>query len=150
MKLKACEDIEKATSMFLGILQQAARAANPKRNPSSPVSNLPSDIKVLVATKRRARSMWQKTYAPDTDVYLITQATNKRPPTQGTRFGPHHSTYDTRNATRKNTNSPALINGIDKLEYLPVLLKHAKIVMIQKSGNTTMMLHRIDQSDFYP
>ena len=60
MKLKTCEDIEKVTSIFIGILQHAAKAATPKRNPSSPVSNLPSDIKRLVATKRRAISTWQK------------------------------------------------------------------------------------------
>jgi hypothetical protein len=58
MKLKTCEDIEIATIKFIGILQQAARAATPKRHPLSPASNLPSEIKCLVAIKRRARSKW--------------------------------------------------------------------------------------------
>jgi hypothetical protein len=65
MKLKTCEDTEIATATFIGILQHAAQAATPKQNPFSPVSNLPSDIKCLVATKHRARSKWQKTHAPD-------------------------------------------------------------------------------------
>ena len=76
MKLKTCEDIEIATSTFIGILQHAKKAATPKRNPSSSVSNLPSDIKRLVATKRRARSKWQKTHAPD-DRRLFDNASNK-------------------------------------------------------------------------
>jgi len=76
MKLKTREDIGKATSMFIGILQHAAKAATPKRNPSSPVSNLPSDIERLEATIRRARSTWQKPMLQMTDVYLIMQVTN--------------------------------------------------------------------------
>jgi len=60
MKLKTNEDIETATTKFIGILQQTAQVATPKRHPLSPASNLPSDIKPLVAIKRRARSMWQK------------------------------------------------------------------------------------------
>jgi len=76
MKLKTCQDIEKATSMFIGILQHTAKADTPKQNPSSPVSNLPSDIKRLVATKRRARSTWQKTHAPE-DRRLFNNTSNK-------------------------------------------------------------------------
>jgi len=47
MKLKTCEDIEIATTNFIGILQQAAQAATPTRHPLSPASNLPSEIKRL-------------------------------------------------------------------------------------------------------
>jgi hypothetical protein len=76
MKLKTCEDIEIATTKFIGILQQAAQAATPKRHPLSPASNLPSEIKSLVAIKRRARSKWQTTHAPD-DRRLFNNASNK-------------------------------------------------------------------------
>ena len=54
MKLKTCKDIEIATANFIGILQQAAQAATPKRHPLSPARNLPSEIKRLIAIKRRA------------------------------------------------------------------------------------------------
>ena len=78
MKIKTCEDIEIATTNFIGILQQAAQAATPTRHPLSPTSNLPYEIKRLVAphVKRRARSKWQTTLLQTTDVYSITQATN--------------------------------------------------------------------------
>jgi hypothetical protein len=76
MKLKTSEDIEIATTKFIGILQQAAQAATPKRHPLRPASNLPSEIKRLVAIKRRARSKWQKIMPQTTDVYSIMQATN--------------------------------------------------------------------------
>jgi len=76
MKLKTCEDIEIATSNFIGILRQAALAATPTRHPLQPVSNLPSEIKRLVAIKRQARSKWQTTHAPD-DRRLYNNASNK-------------------------------------------------------------------------
>jgi len=76
MKLKTSEDIEIATFKFVGILQDAAQVATPKRNSFSPVNNLPSDIKSLVAKKCRARSKWQKTMLQKTDAYLIMQGTN--------------------------------------------------------------------------
>jgi hypothetical protein len=62
MQLKTYEDIETATAQFIGVLQQAAQAATLKRHALRPASNLPLDIKRLVAIKRRARSRWQKTH----------------------------------------------------------------------------------------
>ena len=76
MKLKTSEDIEVATTNFIAILQQAAKAATPPRRPSNPTSHLPSEIKRLVAIKRKARSKWQKTHAPD-DRRLFNNASNK-------------------------------------------------------------------------
>jgi hypothetical protein len=76
MKLKTCEDIETATTKFIGILQQTAQVATPKRNPSSAASNSTSDVKCLVAVKRRARSKWQKTHAPENRC-LFNNASNK-------------------------------------------------------------------------
>jgi hypothetical protein len=76
MKLKTCEDIEIATTNFIGILQQAAHAATPKRYPLSPARNLPSEIKRLIAIKHSARSKWQTTHAPD-DRRLFNKARKK-------------------------------------------------------------------------
>jgi hypothetical protein len=76
MQLKTCEDIETATAQFIGVLQQAAQAATPKRHPLHPASNLPLDIKSLVAIKRRARSRWRKTHALG-DRRLFNSASNK-------------------------------------------------------------------------
>jgi hypothetical protein len=72
MKLKTSED----TTKFMGILQQAAQAATPKRHPLSPASNLPSEIKDLIAIKRRARKKKKKTQAPD-DRHLFNNGSNK-------------------------------------------------------------------------
>jgi hypothetical protein len=80
MKLKSRQDIETAATNFIGILQQAAQAATPKRHPLSPADNLPSEIKRLVAIKRRARSNCKQPTLQKIDFYLMTQATNLRPP----------------------------------------------------------------------
>ena len=76
MKLKTYEDIEIATTNFIGFLQQAAQAATPKRHPLSPARNLPYQIKRSIAIKRRARSKWQTTHAPE-DQRLFNNASNK-------------------------------------------------------------------------
>jgi len=76
VKFKTCEDIETITTTFIGIKQQAAQVATPKRNPLSLGGNLPSDIKCLVAIKRRAKSKGKKPTLQITNVYLIMQATN--------------------------------------------------------------------------
>ena len=65
VKLKTCEDVETATAEFIRNLQHAAKVATPKRIPLSPARNLPSNIKKLVAIKRRTRSKWQKTHSPE-------------------------------------------------------------------------------------
>jgi hypothetical protein len=76
MKLIRCEDVEIATNNFISVLQQAAQEATPTRNPLRPTNNIPSEIKRLVAVKRKARSTWQKTH---TSEYrrLFNQASNK-------------------------------------------------------------------------
>jgi hypothetical protein len=76
MKLKTREDIEAATEAFINTLQQAAKAATPTSLTSTPDRHLPSEIKSLVAIKRRARSQWQKTHAPN-DRRLSNNASNK-------------------------------------------------------------------------
>ena len=71
-KLKTYEDVETATKNFISVLQQAT----PTRNPLRPTNNIPSEIKKLVAVKRKARSTWQKTHTPE-DRRLFNQASNK-------------------------------------------------------------------------
>jgi len=57
IQLKNCDDVETATNNFIRILQQAAQEATPTRNPLRPNNNTPSEIKRLVAVKRKARSL---------------------------------------------------------------------------------------------
>ena len=56
IKLKECEDVELATDNFISVLQHAAQEATPTRKPQPPTNNIPSEIKRLVAAKRKARS----------------------------------------------------------------------------------------------
>jgi len=76
MTLKTREDIDTATTTFIGILQQTAKAATPKINLFNPASNSPSNIKSLVAIKGRVRAKWQKSYTPE-DRRLFNNANNK-------------------------------------------------------------------------
>jgi len=41
MKLKTCEDIEKATSMFIGIIQHAAKQLLPNETPPVQLATYP-------------------------------------------------------------------------------------------------------------
>ena len=76
-KLKTSEDIEIATDKFSGTLQQAAQLATPIITPLRTTTNLPLDIKRMVATKRRARAKWQKrTTLQTTDASTIMLATH--------------------------------------------------------------------------
>jgi len=65
IKLKEREDVELGTNSFVSVLQHAAQEATPTRNPQRPTKNIPSEIKRLVAAKRKARSTWQRTHTPD-------------------------------------------------------------------------------------
>jgi len=76
VKLKERADVELATDNFIGILQHAAKEATPTRKPHRPINNLPSEVKKLVAAKRKARSTWQKTHTPNSR-RLYNQASNK-------------------------------------------------------------------------
>jgi hypothetical protein len=77
VKLKEREDVELATDNFIGVLQHATKEATPARNPQRPSNNIPSEIKRLVAAKRKARSTWQRTHTHQTtDEYLTKQAIN--------------------------------------------------------------------------
>jgi len=63
-KLKTTEDLELATARFTRALQHAADLATPKRPPPKPDTGFPSEIKRLVALKRKAKATWQRTHAP--------------------------------------------------------------------------------------
>jgi hypothetical protein len=60
MQLKNREDVETATNNFISVLQQAAQEATPTQNPLRTTTNIPSEIKRLVAVKRKARSTWPR------------------------------------------------------------------------------------------
>jgi hypothetical protein len=65
MKLKEHEDIELETNNLLSLLQHAAKEATQNSDPQRTISNISYLIKKLVAEKRRARSIWQRTHTPD-------------------------------------------------------------------------------------
>jgi hypothetical protein len=62
INLKEREDIELETNNLLNLLQHAAKEAIPNIDPQRPTNNIPSEIKKLVAEKRKARSIWQRTH----------------------------------------------------------------------------------------
>ena len=76
LKLKTKEDIEVAITAFTGILQHAAQIATPAQKRLAVSHNLPSEVKRLLAAKRRARIKWHKTHAPD-DRRLFNNASNR-------------------------------------------------------------------------
>jgi len=76
VKLKEQEDVQIAIDNFTCILQHAAKVATPCRNPQRPTNTIPSNIKKLVAVKRKARSNWQKTHTPESR-HIYNQASNK-------------------------------------------------------------------------
>jgi len=64
-KPKEHKDITLETNHLLNSLQHATKEATPNSDPQRTTNNIPYEIKKLVAEKRRARSIWQRTYAPD-------------------------------------------------------------------------------------
>jgi hypothetical protein len=65
IKLKEYEDIELETNNLLNLLRHAAKEATPNSDFQRTTNNIPYDIKRLVAEKRRASSIWQRTHTPD-------------------------------------------------------------------------------------
>jgi hypothetical protein len=65
IKLKEHEDTELETNNLPSLLQHAAKKGSPHSDPQRTTNNIPYEIKRLVAEKRRARSIWQRTHTPD-------------------------------------------------------------------------------------
>jgi len=65
IKLKEHVDIELETNNILSLLQQVDKEANPNSDPQRTTNNVAYEIKRLVAEKRTARSIWQRTHTPD-------------------------------------------------------------------------------------
>jgi hypothetical protein len=59
MKLKEQENLELQTNSVLSILQHAAKEATPNSNLQRTTTNIPYEIKKLIAAKRKVRSIWQ-------------------------------------------------------------------------------------------
>jgi hypothetical protein len=76
IKLKEHEDTELETNNLLSLLQHAAKEATPDSSPQRTTNNLPYEIKRLVAEKRTARSIWQRTRTPDSR-RIYNQTSNK-------------------------------------------------------------------------
>jgi hypothetical protein len=64
ISLKSPDDINIALTTYIGILQEAAQQATPTPKPQTRSIKIPSEIKELIAEKRRARKVWQQSHAP--------------------------------------------------------------------------------------
>jgi hypothetical protein len=60
--LKEHEDIEPETNNLLNLLQHSAKEATPNSDPQRTTNNILYEIKRLMAEKRRARPIWQRTH----------------------------------------------------------------------------------------
>jgi hypothetical protein len=67
IKFKEHKDIELETNNLLSLLQHAAKEATPNNDPQRTTNNIPYEIKRLVAEKRRARTIWQRTHTHTPD-----------------------------------------------------------------------------------
>jgi hypothetical protein len=76
MKFKEQEDVELQTNSLLSILQHAAKEATQNSNPQRTTTNIPYEIKSLIAGKRNGRSTWQRTHTPDSRI-IFNQNSNK-------------------------------------------------------------------------
>jgi len=63
--LKEHEYIKLETNNLLNLLQHAAKEATPNSDPQTQTNNISCEITKLVAEKRRARSIWERTHTPD-------------------------------------------------------------------------------------
>jgi hypothetical protein len=76
IKLKEHDDIELETNNLLNLLQRAAKEVIPNSDPQRTTNNIPYKIKELVAEKRKARSIWQRTHTPDS-MRMYNRTSNK-------------------------------------------------------------------------
>jgi hypothetical protein len=76
MKLKEQEDVEQETNSLLSILQHAAKEPTPNINPQRTTTNIPHEIKILTAAKRKAMSIWHRSHTPDSR-RIFNQLSNK-------------------------------------------------------------------------
>lgn len=63
-RLKNSDDVEAATHDLICLLQEAARQATPPEVHKQTATNIPLEIKELLAKKRKARAKWQRSHAP--------------------------------------------------------------------------------------
>lgn len=65
VRLQTPEQIETETNNLINLLQNAAKQSTPQPGQKKFSTNIPLEIKRLVAEKRKARSIWQRTHRPD-------------------------------------------------------------------------------------
>lgn len=65
IRLQEQADIETETNNYIKLLQFAAKEATPNSTSPTPNTQIPIEIKKLIAKKRKARSTWQRTHTPD-------------------------------------------------------------------------------------
>jgi hypothetical protein len=79
VKLKEQEDVELETNRLLSILQHSAKETTQNSNPQRTTTNIPYEIKRLIAAQRKAKSTWQRTHTPDSR-RIFNQHSNKLNP----------------------------------------------------------------------
>jgi hypothetical protein len=65
VRLKSPDDIERETLAFTTLIQQAAKKATPQLPRKQDTNYISWEIKQLIAQKRKARSLWQRTLIPE-------------------------------------------------------------------------------------
>ncbi|PNF38784.1 RNA-directed DNA polymerase from mobile element jockey [Cryptotermes secundus] len=76
ISLKTPDELDIALTNFINILKEAALHATPIPTTQTRSINIPTEIKKLIADKRRARKTWQLSHAP-ADRTVYNRATNK-------------------------------------------------------------------------
>jgi hypothetical protein len=62
IRLKSNDDIDETVNNLTNVIQSAAWAANTAKNDHYTISNsLPTNIRILISEKRRARALYQRT-----------------------------------------------------------------------------------------
>jgi len=65
IKHKEHRYVELQTNNLLSLFQNAAKEATPNSDPLRTTNNINYEIKRLIAEKRNATSIWQRTHTPD-------------------------------------------------------------------------------------
>ena len=77
IKLKEHEDKETETNNLLNLIQHDANEVTPNSDSQRTTNNIHYKIKKLVAEKKRTRSIWQRTYTPESR-RIYNRKSNKR------------------------------------------------------------------------
>jgi hypothetical protein len=93
MKLKKQDDVELETNHLLSIRRHAAKQTTLTSNPQRTTTNIPYEIKKLIAAKRKGRSTWQELTLRTAREYLTNTAINLNPNSKKCGMNPLNNTF---------------------------------------------------------